>query len=90
MSDLWHIAMVDFIFVDIIIMVKIKFDKVKVCVVTANGPFEGDGEEYETFRNNLIMLLEEVNGDFRKIVLGDMDAWISKEDVLKAALEVVT
>ena len=50
MSDLWYKAMVDFVCVSPrILMVKFKFEKVKVCVVVTYGPSEGNVEEYDFF-----------------------------------------
>src|SRR5678815_1041459 len=46
MSDLWYRAMEDFVCVSPrILMVKFKFEKVKVCVVVTYGPSEGNVEE---------------------------------------------
>ena len=46
LSDLWYKAMVDFVCVSpIILMVKFKFEKVKVCVIVTHGSSDGNAGE---------------------------------------------
>src|SRR5678816_3429211 len=62
MSDLWYRAMVDFVCVSTrILMVKFKFEKVKVCVVVMYGPSEGNVEENTIFWDNLNDILDRVS-----------------------------
>src|SRR5678816_1549157 len=74
MSDLWYRAILDFVFVSTrILMVKFKFEKVKVCVVVTYGPYEGNVEESTIFWDNLNGDLNGVIRSFRLIVLGDLN-----------------
>ena len=80
MSDLWYEAMVDFDCVSPrILMVKFKFEKVKVCVVVTYGPSEGNVEESTIFWDNLNDVLDGVSRSFRLIVLGDLNGWIGDQ-----------
>src|SRR5678815_5909294 len=75
--DRWYKAMVDFDCVSPrILMVKLKFEKVKVCVVVTYGPSKGNVEESTIFWDNLNDVLDGVSRSFRLIVLGDLNGWI--------------
>ena len=48
LNDVWHSAVIDFgCFGSRILWIKLKFSRVKVCVVVRYGPNEGNGEERE-------------------------------------------
>src|SRR5678815_4943822 len=83
MSDLWYRAMVDFVCESTrILMVKFKFEKVKVCVVVTYFPSEGNVEESAIFCDNLNDVLDGVSRSFRLIVLallGDLNGWIGDQ-----------
>src|SRR5678815_2301140 len=80
MSNLWYKAMVEFVCVSPrFLMVKFKFQKVKVCVVVTYGPSEGNVEESTIFWDNLNDVLDWVSRSFRLIVLGDLNGWIGDQ-----------
>jgi exonuclease III len=66
LSDVWHRSMVGFECVSSrILMIKFKFERVKVCVVVTYGPSEGSGDvECNNFWNGLKGVLDKVSGGF--------------------------
>lgn len=80
MSDLWHKYMVKFVNVSSrILIVKYKFERVKVCEVVTYGSSEGsEDEEWMTYCNKLNIVLERVKRGFRVIVLDDLNGCIGK------------
>ena len=61
LNDVWHSAVIDFECVSSrILWIKLKFSRVKVCVVVGYGPSEGDGGERDRFWNDMDRILDRV------------------------------
>ena len=64
LNDAWHSAVIDFGCVSSrILWIKLKFSRVKVCVMVGCSPNEGDGEERDRFWNHMDRILDTV-GNF--------------------------
>ena len=78
MSDVWHNAVIDYGCVSsIILRIKFKFSRVKIFVVVGYGPNEGDGEERDTFWNDLDRIVDRVANEYSLCILGDLNRWIA-------------
>ena len=57
-----------------ILWIKIKFSRVKFCVVVGYDPNEGDGEERDRIWNNMDSILD--RNRYRLCIMGDLNGWI--------------
>ena len=72
LNDVWRSAVVDFGCISSrILWIKLKFSRVKVCVVVRYNPSEGDSEERNRFWNNMNRILDGVGNGYRLCFLGD-------------------
>ena len=75
MNDAWHTAVIGFGSVSSrILWIKIKFSRVKGCMVAVSGLTEGEVEEMERFMNDLDRVVDRVGNGYRLCVLGDLNS----------------
>ena len=77
LNDVWHSAVADFGCVSSrILWIKLKFSRVKVCVVVGYDPNGGDGEERDRWWNDMDKTLDNIGNGYRLCILGDLNGWI--------------
>ena len=76
LNDVWHSSVVKFGCISSrILRIKLKFSRVKLCVVVGYGPNEADGEERDRFWSDMDRNLDSVGNEYRFCILGDLNGW---------------
>ena len=76
LNNVWHSAVVKSGYITSrVLWIKLKFSRVKVCVVVGYGLTEGDGEERDRFWN-MERTLDNVGNGYRLCILGDHNGWV--------------
>ena len=59
-----------------ILCIKLKFSRVKICVVVGYRPNERDGEERDRICKNMDRILNRVGNGYRLCILSNLNGWI--------------